>query len=44
MYSLREEGFDDDYIEDPRPRKELGCHDGKCGALDCPRCHPENGE
>lgn len=40
---LLEDGFDDDYLP-PKPKKEIGCHDGMCGALDCPRCHPENEE
>lgn len=31
------------YDEEPRPRKRyVACPDRFCGALDCPRCHPEN--
>ena len=24
----------------PRRMKPIRCHDGICGALDCPRCYP----
>jgi hypothetical protein len=34
----------DDEREEFRERKPkyIGCSDRMCGALDCPRCHPEN--
>ena len=41
MFDLSEDDLEDARREFA-PLRRYKCNDGRCGALDCARCHPEN--